>query len=303
MSRGVLLVVNRSKPQVVQAVEEVRRLIRQAGGELTDERDTPMTPPGAAQPTATAPRGTDLVVVLGGDGTLLHEAKRFAATGIPLLGVNYGNVGFLAEFDEEALRAQAPVLFGSAPLEVMTRGMLRVRHAPAPAHGGEPVFGEPSWALNDCAIIAGPPFRMIGVEIRIDGADGPMVRGDGLVVATPMGSTAHNTAAGGPILAPDAHALALTPIAVHSLSFRPVVVAGASTIQLRLARVNDDQTGLLGGGTAMLLDGQVRRRLLEDEIVDLTLKEDAVRFVRNPKTTYWSTLIKKMQWASSPSGR
>lgn len=301
MSRGVLLVVNRSKPDAASAHAEVRALILRAGGKITGECDTPLSPSSIpardreARPAV--PAGTDLVVVLGGDGTLIHEAKRYAHSGLPLLGVNFGKVGFLAEFDHQALRDQAPALFGSAPLELVDRALLRVALAP---------HAEPSWALNDCVVTAGPPFRMIAIEISIDGSPGPTITGDGLLISTPMGSTAYNAAAGGPILAPDTHALALTPIAAHSLSFRPVVVAGASTIRLTMQRVNDDHAhapGEPGGGTTLVLDGQLHHRLAQGDRIEITLKDKAVRLVRNPRTSYWSTLIQKMQWAAPPRGR
>lgn len=308
MGRRVLLVVNRSKPEAPTAEAEVRRLIEAHGGRVVAQVDAvPAAATGGPSASPQSAGGVDLVVVLGGDGTLLNEAKRHAGSGVPMLGVNLGKVGFLAEFDVAALREQAATLFCSAPLELVPRVLLRVRHG-VPGRGREgPLFGAEQWALNDCVVTAGPPFRMIAIDVSIDGGPGPTVTGDGLIVSTPMGTTAYNASAGGPILAPETQAIALTPIAAHSLSFRPVVVGGKSTIRLTLKRVNDEGPsvggGGTGGGTTLVLDGQLSRRLHQDEVIEAALHDRPIMFVRNPRSSYWATLIEKMHWAAPPRER
>jgi NAD+ kinase len=309
MPRNVLLVVNRDKAEAEGAAADVTALINQAGGTVLEQREVAHRASQPETPHTAAPPGTDLIVVLGGDGTLLHEAKRHSDSGIPLLGVNLGKVGFLAEFDIAALREQSRAIFGSGgdpreALPIIDRAALRVEHAPPPTPGQLPIFGMAQMALNDCIVTAGPPFRMIAIELSIDGHTGPTVSGDGLIVSTPMGSTAYNAAAGGPILAPDTAALAITPLAAHSLSFRPVVVSGGSTIQLSLTRVNDElpNGGSPGVGTTLVLDGQLSRRLHRGDQLRITLREKAIRLVGNPRTSYWTTLIQKMQWAAPPRG-
>ncbi len=294
MPRSVLILVNRSKPEVVSALPEVCALIAAAGGRVVQQLDA------LADGSAVQPCGADLVVVLGGDGTLITQAVRCAAMDLPILGVNFGKLGFLAEFDLEALRAQAGALFGGAALTLLPRSMISATRIPA---GGS---AEPArTALNDAVITAGPPFRMISIGISIDGQTGPNVTGDGVIVSTPVGSTAYNASAGGPIIAPDVLALAITPIAAHSLSFRPVVVSGSSTIELTLARVNDDSGDAHGqaGGTMLMLDGQPATRLGKGDRVIIRIDPRPVRFVRNPRTNYWATLIRKMQWAVPPRTR
>lgn len=294
MPRSVLLLVNRSKPEVTHALAEVRRLITTGGGRVVAEHDA------LADGSPVAPCGADLVVVLGGDGTLLTQSARCAAMGLPLLGVNFGKVGFLAEFDQEALREQAASLFGGAELAIHARSMIAVTRVP---RGGGP---EPARnALNDAVVTAGPPFRMISVSISIDGQPGATVGGDGVIVATPVGSTAYNASAGGPIIAPDVSALAVTPIAAHSLSFRPVVVSGASSIELTMVRVNDDSNDPEGapGGTVLMLDGQPATRLGTGDRVLIKMDPRPVRFVRNPRGNYWATLTRKMRWAVPPRTR
>jgi NAD+ kinase len=323
MARRVLILVNREKIAAVEALPEIRGLVAGAGGVVVGEQDAMRRDP------VLDDKGADLVLVLGGDGTLLTQARRCVNLGLPMLGVNFGKLGFIVEFDLSSLREQAAALFGSAPLAnghggsapppppqsagvtapiaLLERSLIRVtiRRADGTRRtvvaGGE-AGGGAVLALNEAVITAGPPFRMIHLEMAIDGHDGPMVRGDGIIVSTPVGSTAYNAAAGGPILAPEVRALAVTPIAAASLSFRPVVVAGSSTIELTMARVNDDPKDVDGsaGGTSLMLDGQFATRLHAGDTVSMRLHETPVKFVRNPRASYWSTLIQKMQWAASP---
>jgi NAD+ kinase len=145
---------------------------------------------------------------------------------------------------------------------------------------------------------------MITIDIRIDGVEGPVVTGDGLIVSTPIGSTAYNASAGGAIISPDVAAMALTPLAAQSLAFRPVVIPAHSVIELKLERANDNQAiPGLSGGTSLVLDGQVARRLHAGQTVTIRQHDRAAKFVRNPHGSYWTTLIRKMRWAAPPVTR
>lgn len=310
MPRSVLLLVNRTKPDVVAGLADIRNTIAGAGGgRIVAELDADSTP----LPAHVAAEA-DLVVVLGGDGTLMAQARRCVAAGLdrPLLGVNLGKLGFMAEFDPVSLRASAAGLFGGSPLTVQDRPMLRAvvrREGLAPA----PIAR--TLALNDAVVTAGPPYRMITLAIRIDGHAGPIVTGDGLIVSTPIGSTAYSASAGGPIVSPDVAALSLTAIAPHTLSFRPVVVGLNSVIELDVLRANDGSEpsqgalselvdgSLGGGGTALVLDGQVPTILRTGDTVIIRRHERPARFVRNPAGSYWATLLNKMKWASPPAVR
>ncbi len=320
MSRAVLLLVNRQKPQVVAALDEVRTLITGTGrGRIAAELDADSVPISLEQA-----RGADLIVVLGGDGTLMAQSRRCVALGLPMLGVNLGKLGFMAEFDLPSLRTYAPRLFDGSPLLVQDRPMLRVsverpaangnggaRNQPPPPSQGELMLSQ-SLALNDAVVTAGPPYRMVEIAIRIDGHDGPTVTGDGLIVSTAIGSTAYNASAGGPIISPEVPAMALTAIAPHTLSFRPVVVNLASTIELTMLRANDGGEAPVGSmadlsavatGTALVLDGQVPVRLRTRDKVTIRPHARPVRFVRNPGRSYWQTLLTKMRWAAPPAVR
>lgn len=297
MPRRVLLLINRAKPDAVAATPRIRALIS-AHGKVVAEYGIGDELPADLRTQA------DLVVVLGGDGSLLGAARRGVALDIPLLGVNLGKVGFMAEFDLAALEAQASVLFGDAALELQKRPLLRAEvFGPAGAEpGGVP--GAARYAalgLNDCVVTAGPPFRLIELRISIDGGAGPVVAGDGLIVATPIGSTAYNLAAGGSIVSPDVQAFTITPIAAHSLGFRPVIVSAFSTIELEVLRANDDpDPALRGAGTTLVIDGQLHHRLYKGDRVLIRQHELPVRFVRNRRVTYWDTLMRKLHWASQP---
>lgn len=299
MGRSVLLLVNRAKPEVLAALDEVRKAIQAAGGRIAAEHDAADGTGRAAVPDAA---GAELIVVLGGDGTLMSQTRRCAGLNLPLLGVNLGKVGFLAEFDLEHLREHGTTLFGNGRLEIVERCMLAATVTRATGGtGGNGGASAARLALNDAVVTAGPPFRMIGMSLSIDGKPGPEVSGDGLIISTPIGSTAYNISAGGPIVSPDVRALAVTPIAAHSLSFRPVVVSGDSTVEITLRRVNDDRAS--GGGTTLVLDGQSTARLHAGDRLTVRLDERPARFVRNPRVEYWSTLVSKMGWATGPRAR
>lgn len=293
MSRGVLLLVNRDKPEVVAALDEVRTLIARRGRLIAelDALHAPLDPSLA--------RGAELVVVLGGDGTLMSQSRRCLGLGLPMLGVNLGKLGFMAEFDLPDLHNQADSLFDGSPLLIQDRPLLSVRVGTT---GGAPEPADPALrlALNDAVITAGPPFRMIAMSIHIDGVPGPRVMGDGLIVSTPIGTTAYNVSAGGPIVAPGVDAMVITPLAAHSLAFRPVVVPLTSTLEITLERVNETPSC---DGTSLVLDGQVAAPLKTGQVVTIRQHSTSVRFVRNPRTSYWTTLISKMRWAAAPSAR
>jgi len=241
----------------------------------------------------------DLVVSLGGDGTILSLVETAGAMGLPLLGVNLGKLGFLAEYDLEAVRRDAARLFGQGELTLRDLDLLE---AQVFSSGQE----TPTWAgsaLNDVVLTAGPPYRMISVSLRVDGDEGTVVSGDGLVVATATGSTAYTLSAGGPILEPSVRAIVITPIAVHTLSFRPIVVDAHREVELRLECVNNDD----GHGTTLLADGRPEMRLGEGDRVVVTMAGaiggGTVRFVTNPQRSYWATLVEKLGWAQAPRFR
>ncbi|MEL6396136.1 MAG: NAD(+)/NADH kinase [Planctomycetota bacterium] len=291
MARRVALMVNRGKPGVGDAIEALREIVASEGAEIVSVTDVRSA--GEPAPAAGSSTPADLVITLGGDGTMLSTARCCSHPGVPLLGLNFGKLGFLADFDLETLRAQAGRLFGDQPLRTHEVATL---HA-ALVSGG--VARDAGRALNEFAITAGPPYRMISLRLWIDGRAGPEVRGDGLIAATPIGSTAYNVAAGGPIVSPGLDAVILTPIAAHSLTFRPIVLPGNSVVEVSVERANREN----GSGTTLVADGQVHVPLSEGDRVRIERAPDPVRLVENPGTAHWETLVDKMGWASGPPGR
>ncbi|MBW7903977.1 MAG: NAD(+)/NADH kinase [Phycisphaerae bacterium] len=227
----------------------------------------------------------DLLVVLGGDGTLIAAVHNLRERQLPIVGVNLGKLGFLAEFTVEQLEGNGQFLFEAAP-PVTRRVMLDVRLEQA--DGG--VFE--TLAVNDCVLLSGPPFRMIEMRVEADGEDVAEIRGDGLIIATASGSTAHNLSAGGPILEPTAEAFLLTPICPHALTFRPLAMDARRMVVVRGTRVNE--------GTTVAVDGQEHRRFRPgDRLVIRRYRADFL-LIRNPNRSAWYALRRKLMWGENP---
>lgn len=291
MARTALLVVNQRKPRAVEAAGEVRALIERHG-RLAGEIASADLPDGVHE--RYGDRRIDLVIVLGGDGTILSAARACLRLNVPLLGINTGRVGFMAGYELAAFRAQAAELLGAGRLNTHAHRTLT-----GEVVGADGLTRYRAVALNELVVTAGPPFRMITLDLRIDGEPGPTVSGDGLIVSTPLGSTAYNISAGGPIVAPGVDACVITPIAAHSLSFRPIVLNAEVPVDVVVRSVNATEEC----GTTLLIDGQGHERLREGDTVRLRAGDDWVRFVGDPGVSYWRTLLGKMHWASTPTGR
>lgn len=223
----------------------------------------------------------DRIFVLGGDGSILAVGRALDGRQIPVVGVNFGKLGYLAEFAVDDLNEHLDAILHDAKL-ISRRMMIQ---AAVSRPGGETVN---STAINDCVIQAGPPFRPVVLSILVDGEQITTVAGDGLVLATPTGSTAHNMSAGGPIVHSEVSAIVLTPLSPHSLTHRPLVVAGGSTITVIARQVND--------GTTATVDGQVSVALKTGD--KLTIRRHASDFllIRHPLRTGWHTLTTKLKW-------
>lgn len=290
MTRAVLLITNRERAEARDAERQVAELVHRHGKLVAaipaDNADLPSQ-------AALA----DMIVVLGGDGTLLGQSRRCAHLRKPMLGVNLGRLGFIAEYDLPALISQAPDLFGDHHVQTRDHRLIGAE-VHSQAGGRAPVAA----ALNEIVITAGPPFQVITLALTIDGKSGPTFSGDGLIVATPTGSTAYNLSAGGPIVAPSVDALVITPIAPHTLGFRPILVSGHSRIELlvlRANRVSDTDAG----GTTLIVDGQVSHPINTGDRVLIARQEPGVRFVVNPRHDYWAALTHKLRWAEPPRMR
>lgn len=297
MPRSVLLLVNRSKTSVCAALPRLREVVR-AHGSIARELDAVTDAP--IEDT----NGADIVMVLGGDGTLLSEIRRTAGLGLPILGVNLGNLGFLAQYDASDFERDAARLLGDEPLECTERTLMGVRLTRDDAT-------EPVWsgvATNDAVITAGPPYRMIRLDMTIDREPVPRISGDGLIVSTPTGTTAYAVSAGGPVLSPTIRALSITPIAAHTLAMRPLVVDGDARIEVTLVRGNEVHTSPDAPlpadpgarGTTLVIDGQRMMPMRSGDRVELRAHPTPARLVMNPTNSFWGTLRRKLHWGLPP---
>ena len=227
----------------------------------------------------------DLVVVLGGDGTFLGAARRLASSQIPVVGVNLGRLGFLTEFGPKEFLASAEAIL-AGQLKALPRMMLDVQVC----RNGQPCFQSP--AMNEVSILAGEPFRMIELNVRHREVEVCTFFGDGLILATPTGSTAYTLSAGGPILMPGMQAIVMTPVAAHSLSMRPVVLTSEYPVEVRPVRANP--------GTTASIDGQIRYGLAAGDVVEVVASPHRLWVVQNPHWPFFRTLRTKMQWGHSP---
>jgi NAD+ kinase len=230
-------------------------------------------------------RQADFAVVFGGDGTILSAARDICEADVPVIGVNVGKLGFLAEFSpDELLQLFDRVIDDPALLE---RRMILTCRIERDAEEYCTVT-----AVNDVVISAGQPFNMVEMKISVN--DQPVVNciGDGIIISTPTGSTAYNLSAGGPILSANLSAIVITPICPHSLSFRPIVISAESVIRIEPVRVNP--------GTTINLDGQVSHQLRKNDVVTVQRHHGAFLVVNNPLRTQWDTLSSKLSWAEKP---
>lgn len=277
----LFIVANTDKPEVATALRELRSWletrVRVVGVDENSDHDLQRIE-------------ADAILVLGGDGTLLSAARRLGGRQIPLIGINFGRLGFLASFTPADFRIEFEKVLAGPGLPIARRLMLEVSVLDDSAEGGCRFV---ETALNDAVITAGPPFHMIELQISTESEEGVSYYGDGLIITTPSGSTAYNVSAGGPIINPDVNCFGVTPICAHSLSFRPVVVSADSTILINANRVNE--------GTTLFCDGQAATKLNVNERVLIRRAKQDLLIVENPASRGWRNLARKLNWASKPS--
>jgi NAD+ kinase len=220
-----------------------------------------------------------LVVALGGDGTLLRAAEVARPAGTPLLGVNLGHVGFLAEVDRSDLESTAErILSGSYDVEErMTLDVVVRRDGTTSADG---------WALNDVTVEKAARERMLDVVVEVDGRPVSRWGGDGIVCATPTGSTAYAFSAGGPVVWPTVQAMLLVPLSAHALFARPLVVSPESAVAVEL---------LAGAGAVMFCDGRRTTELRAGDRVEVRKGRQPVRLVRLRTAPFTDRLVEKFR--------
>jgi NAD+ kinase len=223
----------------------------------------------------------NLVIVLGGDGTLLAAARAFAHTTTPILSVNLGALGFLTEIPRSELYATLDAWCNNCA-EIEVRSMMHAQHI----RDGK-VIG--NWdALNDVVVAKGTIARMGDFSIEIDSQPVATFRADGVIVATPTGSTAYNLAADGPIVMPSVNALVVTPICPHLLTIRPIVMPGESTVSIKVVGVPNE--------IYLTVDGQQAIELHQGDTVHCQRSNSSVRLLRLRPNGLFSVLRSKLKW-------
>lgn len=228
----------------------------------------------------------DLILVLGGDGSIISTARRLNNNPIPVIGVNLGKFGFLAEYSLDELKESFKEII-TKRLKTSSLMMLDCLINRGARKNG------PFIALNDIVITRGSISRMVYFRLFIDGKEITVFGADGVIVSTPVGSTAYSLSAGGPLVSPETQSLIITPICAHTLSMRTLVLPPDSTIELQLAD---------GSGQEIILtvDGQVSMYLRQTDRITLRKSKAAFRLVRLGKRSFYETLREKLHWGGQP---
>jgi NAD+ kinase len=284
--RTVGLVVKRDRARAVRLAQRIVRVLRRGRITVLADADAPL--PGVpSRSKAALVREAELLVVLGGDGTLLSVARRTGA-GVPILGVNMGELGFLTEVAEaEALHMLRRVLAGDFEID------RRMTLAATLERGGR--ARQRFRALNDVVVSNGALARIVRCAVSVDGLPFTSYRADGLIVATPTGSTAYSLSVGGPIVEPTVEVLLVSPISPHTLSNRPVVLRPQAVVRIEIEAGQQD--------AILTVDGQEGTPLAGGDVVVVRRGREPVSLVRSPDRTHYDVLRSKLGWGTHQGGR
>ena len=267
----IALIGKLRSPETEASLAEMREFLKSRGCEVLADGDTK----------------ADLAIVIGGDGTMLTAARELVRHHVPLVGINQGRVGFMTDIGHDDMRsAIGAILDGKYSIE--ERSLLDaelIRDNKSVLH---------TIALNEAVVGKGAQGRLIEFELRIDGEFIYTLRADGVIVATPTGSTAYALSAQGPILHPAVPALTLVPLNPHTLSARPVSISDRCTIEISLMHALDARAHF---------DGLALADLAEGDRLQLRRSADPVRFVHPPGYRYFATLREKLGWSAAPLER
>ncbi len=283
----IALVGRHGTPEIALPLRQLSGALLARGHAVVLEAETARRTPVPDCPTvdpAALAQAADLVIVLGGDGTMLSIARQLAPAQVPLIGINLGRLGFLTDIPLSQMEATlAAMLDGRFVEERRTLLAARIERL---AGGVDECLG-----LNDVVVNRGSLGSLIEVAIEIDGRFVYAMRADGMIVATPTGSTAYALSAGGPILAPEVPAFALVPVAPHALTHRPVAVPDSAVIAIIVQNGRD---------AAVHCDGQAHFVLAEGDRVVLKRAPHRARFLHPEGYDYFATLRQKLHWSETP---
>jgi NAD+ kinase len=277
--------VGKQTPEIAQSLRALRDFLRQRGCEVMLERDTAagVGENGAVAGYDEIGRSADLAIVVGGDGTMLAAARNLAHHKVPLAGINQGRLGFMTDIAlSEMSDSVGAILEGRHTIE--ERALIEAEIL----RGGQSLLR--TVALNEAVVTKGSEARLIEFKLNIDGEYVYRLRADGVIVATPTGSTAYAMSAQGPILQPTVRAFALVPLNPHVLSARPVSVSDSSVIEIELVRAVDARAHF---------DGFALTELQEGDRLVLKRSADSIRFVHPPGYSYFTMLREKLRWSKA----
>ncbi len=260
------------RPHLADEIAKLRPVIEQHVDIVGEDSDFSDAVPAA---------DTDFVIVLGGDGSILRAAKCFGNSQVPVLGVNLGKLGFLADIRPEALGAALKAI-AKNEYKYIDHLMLNVQ-----VFRGEKKITE-NVGLNEVAILGGPPFDIQLIDLYVDGQMATSYSCDGLIISTPVGSTAHNLSAGGPILRKDLQAFVISPISPHTLTVRPVVDTADRVYEFVVTRPN--------ASTSVVLDGQTITKLESTDRVRVVRDKSVFQLIEVTGNNYYRTLREKLGW-------
>jgi NAD+ kinase len=277
----VVIVINQVKAHARRTADALKTLLTRHGVHQDWREALPPSPHLFSKLKDLRQSDADLIIACGGDGTLLQTAHRARGSGVPILGINIGYLGFITSVPGQKVKSAMRRIL-EADFVISRRTALDIE---AEADGRR-IAG---WALNDVVIARGANPHLIALNARIGSRPLTRYRCDGLVVATPTGSTAYSLSAGGPIVSPECNVLTITPICPHALTNRPVVVNSTEEIELRLARGS-------GGGTVQA-DGMDIAQVASDSVIRVKASADAVPIAFLPEVNYYDILGEKLGWS------
>lgn len=278
-------IIAKDIPRAHSAVKKLAKWLSAKGRKVFIDRQTAAAVGLEGHPGKSLPSLVDMIIVLGGDGTLLSAARLVADSrkNVPIFGVNLGSLGFMAEVSLEELYGNLEKAL-AGKLRADERMMLTARVI----RKGKAIAEHT--VLNDAAVSKGTFARMVSLEVSVGDDHLTSVRADGLILATPTGSTAYSLSAGGPIIHPSLHCFVVTPICPHTLSNRPIVIPDSSVVRVKLVSRSE--------GASLSSDGQVVVPLQQNDIVEVKKAKYRVRLIKHPTKNYFEILRTKLKWGN-----
>jgi NAD+ kinase len=279
--RHVAIIYKRMRPEAAQLAVELKQWFEQRNMTVFLQENINDSGLRGGYKRIDIPKTVEAIIVVGGDGTFLSVARCIEKSSIPVIGINFGGLGFLTSISADSCFVKLQkILAGDFQIEERMRLRVTITRE------GREIFTHR--VLNDAVINKGALARIVDLRTTIDGKFLTHYRGDGLIISTPTGSTAYNISAGGPIIFPTAHAVIITPICPFTLTNRPIILPGHVTIQVDIAEPSTDIT--------LTCDGQVGSLIQESDRITITAAATPLRIIRAPDVDHFEILRSKLKW-------